>query len=264
MNEIDLLIVASTTDLFARAFSQKCVKLGYSVKEMNLETAAGIFSISLENGLATIEPDVRMLLRIPAPAEYDYSFDKAFLDGERFATLFAAAALSKSTVINRPYKGSLTGRCTHSTALTQLRGDMAKIQAEVFSNIYPSPDGRDEGKLWCVQDLGTFHSAPWPSMPPGDGPYRAKWSAEPSYEFVTVVDNKAWRATTVDLEHLQLESTSIALVKRLELRFASVTWAISPCLQYSTLTRVDPYPPVHKVKFVWQEVSTALMELFFG
>jgi hypothetical protein len=231
---------------------------------MDSEAAARLFSISVESGTATVQPDVPMFLRMPLTVKRDYFFDESFLHGECVAALLAAATLTKSPVLNRPYKGCVSGRAVPSAGLTQLRLGMPVRSEEVFSNTVPAPSFQVPRAFWSIQDLVTFSTNAWPSLPSGDGPYRAKWlDFEPSYEVVTVLGHEAWRSTTVKLEHLGLESRSIELIKRLELLFAAVTWEVSPALDSAELARVDPYPSFSQVQPVWTVLGEALLRHFF-
>jgi hypothetical protein len=260
----DLLIVASSTDPLANALADVCARAGYSARISDLETAARFFSITVENGVAAVEPDLPIFHRMPPPKDLRNSFDEAFSHGECFAHFFAVASLIKSTIINRPFKGSLSGKVVQSTAVTELRTGEPLVATEIFSSIMPQAHAESTGRSLYVQDLGTYETMEARSLPTGVGPYRAKWSDHaPAYEMVTVLGQEAWRSTKVKLDHLMLESRSIKLLDQLKLVFGVVTWAISPSLENAVITRVDPYPSLNQVGMVWPELSKAFLKVLF-
>src|SRR4051812_48246200 len=95
----DLLIVAAETDSLASALRSFCADQGYSAELTDVATAARLFSISVEGGVAVVQPDIPIFLRVPQPKSNRQSFDEAFIAGECFSTLFAVASLCKSEVI---------------------------------------------------------------------------------------------------------------------------------------------------------------------
>jgi hypothetical protein len=261
---LDLLIVASPNDLVARSVERLCTRAGYSVQLTDLETVSRLFSISVKDGVATTQPDIPLFLRIPPLKERRDSFDQEFLHGECFVTLLAAASLCKSAVVNRPFRASLGGRIAQSTSITALRVPISDVRSEVFSDTIPDPPEHQSSEVWCLQDLGTFETAEWPAKPHGTGPYRAKLSSrETGYEMVTVLGKEAWRATTVDLDHLELQNRSADLVAKLQLTFAVVTWAITPTLSDATLVRVNAYPSLSQVAPVWSDLGPSLLRVLF-
>jgi hypothetical protein len=261
---LDLLIVASPNDLVARSLERLCTRAGYFVQFADLETASRFFSITVKDGVAAIQPDIPLFLRIPPLKEKRDSFDQEFLHGECFVTLLAAASLCKSAVVNRPFRGSLGGRISQSASITASRVSISDVRSEIFSDTIPAPPERQSSEVWCVQDLGTFETAEWPAKPNGAGPYRAKLSSrETGYEVVTVLGPEAWRETTVDLDHLELQKRSADLVAKLQLTFAAVTWAITPTLSDATLVRVSAYPSLSQVAPVWSDLGASLLRVLF-
>jgi hypothetical protein len=260
----DVFVVASTDDALAQAFVRACDRRGHSAEILDVDRAARRFTIAVDDGVVRVEPEAGLFLRIPPPPAIRPSFDEAFLSGECFAMLFAAAALGAAPVVNPPYRGSLNGRLTHSSAVTALRVGAGPVTQEVFASSVPEPPGEGPAQSWCVQDLSTFGTATWPFATDGGGPFRARWAdADRAYEMIVVLDATAWRTSRVDLRALRLESRSVDLVARLGLRFAVVTWAVSASLEAADVARVDPYPSLAQVRPVWPEVGEALVTAFF-
>ncbi|MBW4618394.1 MAG: hypothetical protein KME17_03280 [Cyanosarcina radialis HA8281-LM2] len=283
---MDLIIVGDDRDRFANEFAEFSNQQGYNAIVLDVSAAARLFSIRIDRGIAEITPQISILFRIPAPSLQRTSFDDSFQYGECLATLWAAATLNPATVINRPTNYSLWGRTSPSFTLTKMRAGLTSPhpalagtplpnlgegqgvradQAEVFSLRAPSPPAALVSQQWYVQDAITYQTAAWPEIPEGEGPYRAR-CADPNlaYEIVIVLGDRAWRSTAVSLEHLELEPQSISLLKRLDLTFGAVTWGISPDLQTATLARVDPFPTMEQVQFVWPVLAPALLEAFFS
>jgi hypothetical protein len=261
---LDVCIVASEADPLAREVASSCARRGYAARILDVASAARLYSISVGDGGAVVEPDIPMLLRLPPPKDARGSFDEAFSESECFAALFAAAALSTRPVINRPQSGSLSGRISQSSALTALRSGDVSVVGEVFASAPPEPGKADAERVWCIQELTTFQTRLWPSSPNGRGPFRAKWlDAHLAYEMVVVLDQDAWRSTAVDLRGLELEERSVDLVSSLDLRFAVVTWAISRSHSSAEFVRIDPYPSLTQVRGVWGNLGPALLQALF-
>jgi hypothetical protein len=132
---------------------------------------------------------------------------------------------------------------------------------EVFSRQAPPPPTALVDRQWYLQDTSTYQTAAWPEIPEGEGPYRARCvDPDLAYEIVVVLEEQAWRCTAVSLEDLELEAQSISIAKKLDLTFGAVTWGISPDMQTATLARVDAFPSMEQVQFVWPALAPALLE----
>jgi hypothetical protein len=261
---MDLIIVGDESDRFCGEVAEIAMEKGYDVAILDVYDAARVFSIGIEDGQAFVTPDIPMILRMSPPAAVRASFDDSFQYGECLATLWAAAALSKSTVINRPTANSIWGRTSYSSVLTKLNAGAIEEQVEIFSSQAPTPPSKQVNKEWYLQDLVTYNTTPYPEIPKGEGPYRARWSEpDPAYEIVVVLDDKAWRCTNISLEHLELEEKSIFLVRNLDLIFGAVIWNISEDLTDTTIARIDSFPLMEQLQFVWPALAPALLEVLF-
>ncbi|AFY31477.1 hypothetical protein [Calothrix sp. PCC 7507] len=261
---MDLVIVGDRSDFLAIAVVNLAKEQGFVAEILDVCAAAQLFTVSIDSGCAIVTPDIPLLLRMPAPSTIREDFDASFQYGECLATLWAAAALMKSTVINRPTPFSAWGRASNSTVLTEVRAGLSPEGMEVFSLHPPAPAQQLVNQQWYLQDMTTFTDTPWPEIPGGEGPYRAYYSdSEPAYEMVVVLGEQAWRSTTAPLEHLQLESRSISVMKPLDITFGVVIWSISPDLDHAVLFRVNPFPSLQQVQFVWHSLAPALIQAFF-
>ncbi|MFN6481129.1 hypothetical protein [Nostoc sp. DedQUE07] len=261
---MDLLIIGSSDDIFCQAVNELVRQKGYTSELLDVCNAARMFSISVTSEKLSITPEIPVILRIPPQMPIRTSFDDSFIYDECLATLWAAMTLSKSPVINRPTANSLWGNLSYSSNLTKLKAGYTS-NLEVFSSqVPPSPQALLD-KQWYLQDLTTYNTAAYPEIPEGVGPFRASWvSANLEYEIVVVLENKAWRCTKTSLEHLQLEEKSISLLRNLDLVFGTVTWSIDSNLESANIARINPYPSLEEIQFVWSDFAPALLETIFS
>ena len=262
---LELVVVAHPSDQLAKELVDLAREQKRSAMVLDVFAAAQLFSISIDSAQAMIEPDLPLFLRVPAPPMLRTSFDEEFLFNESLATLWSVAALCKSPVINRPTSDSFGGRVSHSAALTELRAGINTTSLEIFSSSVAPAPVIDVVRQWYVQNIMTQQTTAWPALPEGHGPYCARWSdPEPVYEVVVVLGIKAWRCTSVELGYLELNEQSIALVQRLGLIFATVTWVIAHDLSSATAVNIEPFPLMEQVKYVWPELGPALLEELFS
>ncbi|GLW08067.1 hypothetical protein Misp01_31970 [Microtetraspora sp. NBRC 13810] len=259
----DLLIVADPADEVAAEVAGYVGEHGRTALVVDVFDAAQLFTVSVRDGVAEVEPDRPLLLRLPSPPSPRISFDAEFQYNECLAQLWAAAALMTSPVVNRPSAYPAGGRTSPSAALTELRADEEQGGVEVFTSKYPVP-GTPEGERLWVEDLGTLRTSPWPERPAGAGPYRARWSdADPAFEMVVVLSGRAWRCTTADLGHLGLEERSVAVAAALDLDLAAIVWRVTEDAGRARLVNVEPFPGLEQLRMVWLGFGPRLLEVLF-
>ena len=238
---MDCVVVGQTDDAVVQQLVSSLTRRSRNPAVLSVSEAAKLFTI-LHSTELSVTPDLPIFLRLPFMPVRRASFSSWFHQNEEVATVLAAAALVRAPVVNRPGRHGYTGLVSSSINLTLLRAGVSSASAELFTKQFPSKEPPMPSA--CLQDLGTFHADWWPERPEGNGPYRARSvGASDAYELVGVVDKSAWRATPEPLDHLELESTSVALVAKLELRFALVFWRISADLSRAELARIDGNPP---------------------
>jgi len=255
---IDLLLVADPRDPMATLMTAEARRHDRRLVAVTHEDAGRMFTILGEAEGARVEPDLPMLLRPAPPPVPNLDSDARFLGGESLAVLWAAGALARSPVLNRPTtRGFEAGWC-YSGAITERRartGMALELYARDETDAGP-PDDR----AWAVEDM-RGRTRRWTSPDTGDAPFRARPVIEgEAYERVVVVERQAWRSTTVALDAFDLEARSIAIARNLGLGFVAVTWGLDPGLEQARLARIDPYPRVDQLLPVWQEVAPALIE----
>jgi hypothetical protein len=261
--DADLLIVADPADTLAVELAGYVGEHGRSARVMDVFDAARLFTVTVRGSTAAVEPDLPVFLRLPPPPARRVSFDAEFQYNECLAQLWAACALMAAPVINRPAMQTVAGRTSPSAALTELRAGEAPCGVEVFSSRYPEPADPHGEQFW-VEDQGTLRSSPWPERPEGTGPYRARWSdAVPAFEIVIVLCERAWRCTTVDIDHLGLEQRSVAVANALDLSLAAVVWRVTAGASEARLVNVDPFPGLEQLRMVWLGLGPRLLEVLF-
>ncbi|MBT9317727.1 hypothetical protein [Leptothoe spongobia] len=256
---MDLLIVADPDDSLAVSFSEFVKSSGINVARLSLIEASKIFTIEINRCGTNVYPEVPQFIRIPSLPIQRKSFDSEFYYGECFATLWATAAFTKSPVVNRPSTQGLFGNWTSSALITENQLNINTGRFEAFSR-KPQASFENYG-LW-IQDLSTWLVEESPNIPNGTGPYRYRPAIHSGgYEFVTVVGDSAWRATSKNLEGISLEAESIAIIKKLNLTFGVVIWSISSSLDEVFLVKVEPFPQMSLVQFNWSDVQKSLLKI---
>lgn len=293
---IDFLIVGSPDDLLSQAIQQDFAQRGKKVSVLEPMAAAQLFTVAIRHGQVRVSPDLPMLLRPTTPDLMQPDFDHAFHHGEALSTLWAVAAACQSPVLNRPTPKSLWGLTSVSTVLTQQRAKLPVDTEECFTGHRPSkidlpvdwqvdlpadlpadlnsisgngsssrPDSRQPEQAWFIQDMGNFSVTQAPAVPSGHGPYRSRHTyRQGRYEQVVVLVDRAWRSTQVPLGELGLERRSIELLRKLELDFGVVIWNVTPDLAAATLAKVEIFPTLEQVGWVWDQLSARLYQEIFG
>jgi hypothetical protein len=257
----DLLIVADPADEVAVELADYAAEQGRTAVILDIFDAAQLFTVTLRDGTASVEPDLPLFLRLPPPPTPRVSFDAEFQYNECAAQLWAVAALTSAPVVNRPVSFPSAGLTSPSAALTERRAGEGGGGIEILTSRYPVPGPPQGDRLW-VEDAGTLRTAPWPERPTGTGPYRARWSdADPVFEIVVVLGEHAWRCTTVDIDHLDLEDRSVAVAAALELTLAAVVWRITPDAAEARLVNVEPFPGLEQLRMVWLGLGPRLLEV---
>lgn len=250
-----LRVVASHTDTLADAVADLARGRGWQVERTTHAVAALATSVEVAREGNQVFPDCALFLRPPLERWPDDD-DEAFLQQERLAHLWAAAALGGKAVVNRPTAAGLWGRVTHSSLVTELRAGLAGDRTEVFC----TNAGR---RAWP----GTWAAArpngsvvPWPAA--SCEPVRARpiWEGE-EYEAVVVVGERAWRMSDASLTHLALEEQTVTAFRRLELSFGLAWWAVAPHADRAMPVRFLPAPSFAEVAPRWPQIGQELLRL---
>jgi hypothetical protein len=259
---MDLLIVGEPTDTLAQEIVSYLTKIGKEAVILDAMSAAQLFTIEIANGKATVTPDLPIILRMTAPELIREDLDETFQYGEALSTLYAVATICNSPVLNRPNPRNLWGEVALSSVLTQVRANLTPDTQEIFTLHPPNLTAENPQQQWYLQDLGTYQTTLASKLPSKGGPFRARLSwANPGYEIVVVLANRAWRTTQVPLDGLELERQSISLLRNLDLNFGVVIWSIDSDLTQASIARIEPFPTFAQVQLIWSELATNLYEV---
>jgi hypothetical protein len=251
----DVLVVAGRLDAVANRSRRDLEMTGRQVEMLDGPSAARLFTISVRPDQIVVAPSLPMFVRASA-WWYDQSgasADEQFLRAEAYATFWAAAALSKTPVINRTGPRGGVGRMT-AGALAAAIG-----AADPVFDIHASGpeiiEANADETIWG-EDF-EFRVASIAEMRHGE-PLRArKVNLAALHEIVTVVGSRAFSATADPrTAELGLLEHSLALCRALELHFATITWAIDG--QGATPVRLNPAPEEPDLRYAWRDVSEAL------
>jgi hypothetical protein len=255
---LDLLLVADRRDPVATLIAAEARRHDRQLLVMEHEDAGRLFTITGEAEATRVEPDLPMLLRPAAPPIPNRDSDAIFLSGESLATLWAAAALLRSPVLNRPSPRGFEAGWSSSGAITERRAQ-ARVAPEIYARAQ-SDAGPPDRRPWAVEDM-RGRTRRWINADTGDAPYRARPVIEDEgYERVIVLNDRAWRSTMLELDRFGLEARSIEIARNLGLGFVAVTWGLDPRLEQARLARIDPYPRVDQIFPVWADLGPALIE----
>jgi hypothetical protein len=252
-----ILIVARSGDGVAEKVKVALQARGRRVILTDASEAAHIFTIRRSDDSIAVTPRIPMFIRASAwwvdPAEMDS--DARFLAEERYATLWAAAALTNAPVINRPRRSGPVFYMTPRAIAAALG-----VESEVAREVYASgPDmiGASDGDMWGED--AEFRTAPVASLR-RDVPLRAR-RVNPAalYEVVTVVGHRAFAATADPRTvHLDLLSRSVAIARAADVHLATISWAIDE--SGATPARLNAVPDESELRYAWSEIAAALCE----
>ncbi len=259
---MDLLIVGASTDSLAQAIMEAFAQFGKKTVILDVLSSAQLFTVEITNGKVSVTPDLPIILRIASPQLIRNNFDETFQYEEALSTLWAVTAACNSPVLNRGNSRSMWGENALSGVLTQLRAHLIPDTQEIFSLHPPKLTSELPQQQWYLQDLGTYQTTLASETPQGTGPFRSRLSlANPGYEMVVVLANRAWRTTQVSLEHLKLEQQSISLLRNLNLNFGIVIWSIKTDRSQASIARIETFPTFAQIELIWSELAMSLYEV---
>ena len=252
---MELIIVADTRDLLASAVAEEARARGAQAIVIDHGNAARLFTIATSGNSVRVTPEVPILLRHRERALQDVSGDARFLSNEADAALWAATALTESIVVNRPTMHGWEASWTPSGAILERR---AGLSPELELHSCPDrPASRPEGRPWAYAGPSGLPRR-WLSSRPAQQAFRARPLLDREvYAVVAVVGDHSWYSHDKAPE-IGLREQSTSVVHRLGLTFALVTWGISQNGE-TRLARVEPYPQLNQVAYIWPKVVDALL-----
>jgi hypothetical protein len=246
-----VLIVSRREDAVVRRLESALAVRGHSTVWLDGPTAARQFTVRVTAAGNLVEPDIPLFVRTVSwsGGDAEGTPDAQFLRNECYATFWAAAALSRRPVINRPTGDGPVYRQTVGSLATDKAGCK-----EIYAS-GPEQIAEDGRVLWG--ENAEFRVGELALLPAGV-PVRARpVDVAAGYEIVTVVGARAFPATT-DARSAQydLASRSVELARRFSVHFAAVTWAVTD--DTAEAVRLNPSPDESEVRYRWTDVLDAL------
>lgn len=258
LRNADIVVVSDFDDELSSHFISFACAEGFACVRSRLEDLAPALSIAMNSKETLVDFEPALLLRPVGQEMAGLDQDARFHWAEKFAAIWAAAALSPRPVINRPNELGWAARTSSSGALLELRGRGGVVAPEVIWSGRPPPDADS----MLHEDLHTW--TPAASLDP-IGCYRSrKMPACRGWEQAIVVQSRAFRVTTVDLGSYDLEMDSVAIAERLGLTFATISWGIPVSGGPPVLAKVNAFPSFDEVKPVWDDVRRVLLDALRG
>jgi hypothetical protein len=183
-----------------------------------------------------------------------------FQRAEEYSTLWAATALSPGPVINRPGKRGAIGRMTWGAIASALNIQSDASMREIFTS-GPEQVAASDDVMWG-EDVN-YISAPIGAFQ-NRVPLRArKVNPNALYEIITIVGARGFPATADPLTaEFGLVRKSLALAFKVNVHFATVTWAIDDLGASPVRLNAEPEEP--DLQYAWHEVGAALCEDLMG
>lgn len=250
-----LLIVGEQDDLFAKAFLEYVLGEDITCQQCVVEEFSRKITLGYNETGVYVYPECALLLRPVREIKTASSEEERFCWSEQFASVWAAASLSASPVVNRPNEWGWGCRAAFSAALTEQRltGEVLCPEAFWYKSL---PDKVTE---MLHQDLSTWQIV--------DNPQEVLFVRSrlfpkcQGWDQVIVVDEEGFRVTAVELSLWDLEGNSIRVVKELGLLFATVSWGIPMDGTKPVLARINPFPTLPECAPVLREVFVALLRM---
>jgi hypothetical protein len=252
----DVLIVAGSDDELARQLYEALGRRGRHCAFLDGPSAARLFTIRVAKSGVQVSPDIPLFVRESAwPRNKGVSDDERFLRWEAYATFWAAAALCKSPVINRPARRA--SRFTMSTVASRMGLRSASAYRELYVSKPASALGRLDPPIWG-EDID-FHAKEISALRPNVPARLRTVDVDARYEIVSVVGARAFTATDDPRTRRDgLAARGVEIAARLGLHFASVTWTVNAGA--ARPVRVSGEPSMADLRACQQEVLDGLSE----
>lgn len=238
MSSPDVIIIRNPEDDLADAVAQALPSHGKTPVQLSVAEGASAFTVWSDHSGGRVEPDRPLLLRPFSGTGYRPGEDGSarFHYAERLGLLWAAGALMRSAVINRPGPYGFSGKCRPAASLTALECGEFDGRLEVFFRGDPAQYASFGG---LVEDLQQFRFVDAAEAP--HGIYRARDGCRiAGYYPVAVVGEKAFpclRGREAPPRTLEL---SVEATAKLGLRLSLLFWGVVE--ENPFLASVVPWP----------------------
>lgn len=239
----DVLVVADTRDDFACRLQSRLTSRGRICELLDGPSAARRFTIAVNHSDTQVLPDIPMFVRASAWwhqwGQTNPSADERFLRAEAFSTLWAAAAMSASTVINRPPATGSVSRQTISSIASRMDAPFESMHRELYVSDPALAAARIQPPIWGEDiDFRTNEAA---AMQPKVPARMRSIAMDASYATILVLGARAYATTDVPFGQLaDLLTGSRQIASRFQVHFATVTWMVCP--SGAVPVRLNPEP----------------------
>lgn len=218
----EVLIVANPTDQLAFQLHEAVSRRGRRAVFVDGPSAARMFTITIDQSGEHVSPDVPLFLRASAWwGDNATSEDERFLRSETFSALWAAAALCRSPVINRPTPAGSLSRLTVSAIASSMGACTGNAHRELYVSDPAIARGRIDPPIWG-EDI-EFRTRELSALR-ANVPARVRSiTLDVDYQTILVVGPRAFTAAGNPADLL---SRSVEIAAHFDLHFASVTWMI--------------------------------------
>jgi len=257
----DLLLVGDPADAVIQAVRQVCHRRRKLAKGLSRRELARSVTIKCDDGGQIVEPDRPTLLRRD-PSGGIRSRDETFIRSEEYAQLWAACALMKSPVINRPAMDAFLDADRRLAIVTLARLDSGP-SSFVPDESYISTINIQADALGDVDNLCTDFVV---DIPATGLPHRIRPSASDGWVYVqvTVVGDRSWIRNDSYGNLDWLRDQSLLVGRLLGLQFLSVFWRAWPMTFRAELMRVQTCPTGPQLDSQLEVVAETLVDLLLG
>src|SRR5690348_12788125 len=127
-----ILIVDEADDVFSTMFEDYARRHGVTCRRCRLDEVARWVTIEQEGCAVSVTPRTSLLLRPLRSVDAASDEVLRWTWGEWFATVWSAACITSTPVINRPGPWGWANRAPFSAALTEWRANSSVESAEAF------------------------------------------------------------------------------------------------------------------------------------
>jgi hypothetical protein len=235
---LDLLVVAEAGDELAAQLVGRARLAGRTVLHVGYREAARILCVT-QDAETLVVPECPMLVRAPYAPPSGTPQREAFHQSEIRALVWAAAALTRSPVVNRPNADGFAGRVARSSAVVRLRAGLPPRQ-EIFASHASAALTDEPHDDWWFEHQGSYAGFGGGRPLNDRGPYRVGCSGSADDVMIACVVGSLVTVNPPGAEAL-VRDRSGAVATALDLQFATMVWRRGLDSDFE-LGRVNPYP----------------------
>jgi hypothetical protein len=227
----DVIVIGEAHDRVACEVYQRCRVKGLNVKWPDRGAFARETSVMIDGVTASVDPDVPILLRRQVMGD-GLAADGRFLAAEAGSQLWAATALMRSPVVNRPSEQGMPDWHPR-VQVTRLRSD-GRIDPQLLI-----PERHTDTASLSSADYESECLWQPPSGTTGCGyRYRQRKPADWTYARCCVVGDQVLTSARTE----RLADLSRRVARALDVEFCLIHWRVNPVGDAAELARVNTHP----------------------